>query len=296
MTASPTPPDGNTVDPGRPNIQDIGLNPRLHGNSRVPGERRPRFDLNAFTRAIEQGDIAYLLARYAPGAAIHIIDPDNPPASPRTLRGTPAIHAWLLNSSAKDLDLHVTNFVRGGDCVAFTARWHYEDGTEVLATSTAAVHDGLIGSQHTVVVHDKHQNPPGGPSTTTALLESIERSYRSMPHPPREQDRIDWIADFGNRGRVKRDNDVILCRDGFELSVAAGGGTHSSPRTLVENSDERPGPDTVSYDYPGPYSAVEVLPYGAVPPHWTEYRHDDLFANVPINMVRDLIRQHGGQA
>ena len=109
-------------------------------------------------------------------------------------------------------------------------------------------------------------------------------------------DRIDWIANFGNRGRVKRDNDIILCRDGFELSVVAGGGTHSRPRTLRENSDENPGSDTVSYNYPGPYSAVDVLPYGGVPPHWTQYREDDLFAYVPVAIVRDLIQQHGGQA
>lgn len=89
---------------------------------------------------------------------------------------------------------------------------------------------------------------------------------------------------------------MILCRDGFELSVVAGGGTRSSPRTLRQNSDEMPGGATVSYDYPGPYSAVDVLPYGDVPPHWTPYREDDLFANVPVGFVRDLIRQHGGQA
>lgn len=153
MTTSTTQPDGNTVHPERPNLRDKRLHSRLPNDSRVRSERRPRFDLNAFSQAIEQCNINYQLARYAPDADIHIIDPDNPPASPQTLRGTRAIHAWLLDSSANELDPHVIHLADGGDRIAFTTQWRREDGTQALASSTAALQDGLISAQRTIVVH-----------------------------------------------------------------------------------------------------------------------------------------------
>jgi hypothetical protein len=132
-------------------LDTIPLNPRLHGKSRVPGQKAPAFDLNAFSQALEQCDVNYQLARYAPDANIRIVDPNHPPAAPRTVRGAQAIHAWLLDATARNLDLHVTHLVDGADRVAFTACWHYEDGTDVVATSTAELHNGLITTQLTIL-------------------------------------------------------------------------------------------------------------------------------------------------
>jgi hypothetical protein len=111
-------------------VHELRLNPRLHGKSRVPGQQAPAFDLNAFGRALEQRDVDYQLTRYAPDADIRIVDPNNPPATPRTVRGAQAIHAWLLDASTGEVDLHVTHLVDGGDRVAFTQCRHHQDGTE----------------------------------------------------------------------------------------------------------------------------------------------------------------------
>jgi hypothetical protein len=132
-------------------VVELRLNPRLHGKSRVPGQQAPRFDLNAFSRALAQRDVDYQLARYAPDAEIRVVDPNNPPTAPRTVSGAPAIHAWLLDASAREVGLHVTHLVDGGDRVAFTACWQHEDGTEVESASTAELHNGLITTQHTIL-------------------------------------------------------------------------------------------------------------------------------------------------
>jgi hypothetical protein len=153
VTATPRAPlnDNDTVHVDREMVDELRLNPRLHGKSRVPGQQAPRFDLNAFSRALEQRDVDYQLTRYAPDADIRIVDPNNPPGAPRTLRGAQAIQAWLLDASAREVDLHVTHLVDGGDRVAFTQCWQHEDGTEVVATSTAELQNGLITTQHTIL-------------------------------------------------------------------------------------------------------------------------------------------------
>ena len=150
MIATPTTPlNGNTGGGGRGAVKEILLNPHLHGKSRVPGQTAHAFNLDAFIRAVEQRDIDYQLARYAPDADIRIIDPNHPPATPRTLHGAQAIRAWLSNASSHDL--RVTHLVDGGDRIAFTEHWHHDDGTDVVATSTAELQDGVITTQHTIL-------------------------------------------------------------------------------------------------------------------------------------------------
>lgn len=155
MTSSHTP--VNTQLPGANHQAPwaLPLNPRIHGSSRVAGPHDDAFDLNAFSWALEQHDVDYQLAHYAPDADIRIVDPDNPPAAPRTLVGRPAIHAWMVDSVTHDLDLHVTHLVDGGDRVAFTEQSHYQDGTHALTTSTAELEHGLITTQHTILVWEQ---------------------------------------------------------------------------------------------------------------------------------------------
>lgn len=135
---------------------DLLLDPRTHGRGRVPGPKLTGFNLLAFVQALEERDVAYQSARYAPDADVRIVDPDNPPSAPQRLHGRPAIHAWLLHASTRDLDLQVTHLVDGGDRVAFTERWHHQDGTAAVATSTAEIEDGLITMRHTIIVWDHY--------------------------------------------------------------------------------------------------------------------------------------------
>ena len=123
-------------------LHEMGLNPRTHGEGRVPDQQEPTFDLDAFGHALEQRDPAYQLARYATDADIRVVDPDNPPAAARVMHGTPAIRTWLLASKGHDHDVEVTHLVDGGGRVAFTQRWHDHNGTAVLSTSTAELQNG----------------------------------------------------------------------------------------------------------------------------------------------------------
>ncbi len=152
MTTTPALDDGQVLRTDTRGPREIALNPRTHGRGRVPGRTRPRFDLDTFGRALERHDTDYQLSCYAPEADIRIVDPDNPPRAPRLVRGSAAVRDWLLHNSAGELDLRVTHKVDGGDRIAFTERWHYQDGIEGQATSTAEVEDGLITTQHTILV------------------------------------------------------------------------------------------------------------------------------------------------
>ena len=133
---------------------DIELDPQIHGKSRVPGPRTVGFDLLEFGRALEERDIEYQASRYALDAEIRIVTPDNPPSAPQTMHGRAAIYAWLLHASTRDLGLRVIQLVDGGDRVAFSERWHHQDGTTAVASSIAEIDDGLITVRDTVLVWD----------------------------------------------------------------------------------------------------------------------------------------------
>jgi hypothetical protein len=135
---------------------ELRLDPHVHGKGRVPGPGLPGFNLLAFGQALKERDLAYQIAHYAPDADVRIVDPDNPPSAPQRLHGRPAIRAWLLHASTRDLGLQVTHLVDGGDRVAFTERWHHQDGTSVVATSTAEIEYGLITMRHTILVWDQY--------------------------------------------------------------------------------------------------------------------------------------------
>jgi hypothetical protein len=113
------------------------------------------FDLLAFGHALEERDIAYQASQYAPGAEKLIVDPDNPPSAPQLVRGRADIQAWLQQASVWNRGLHVTHLIDGGDRVGFTERWHHQDGTTAVASSTAEIEDGLISMRHSVLVWDR---------------------------------------------------------------------------------------------------------------------------------------------
>jgi hypothetical protein len=133
---------------------ELRLHPQIHGRSRVPGPEVTGFNLLDFTHAMEERDIDYQASRYAPEAAMLIIDPDNPPSAPQLLLGRPAIHAWLLHTDTCRLELRVTDLVDGGDRMGFTERWRHQDGTSAVATSTVEIDHGLLTMRHTILVWD----------------------------------------------------------------------------------------------------------------------------------------------
>ena len=114
---------------------------------------------------------------------------------------------------------------------------------------------------------------------------------------------FDQIAQFGNHDRSITPN-RITCADGFTLSVIAGPGAYCSPRPALLDSL----PDGLVSDapknYPGPYTAVEVGFPSKRPEPWGEWsqRAEDeesptatVYGYVPVEMVRALIENHGGE-
>lgn len=109
------------------------------------------FDLVGFGRAMRTGDLGYLLARYAGDADVRITT-DAAECTPRIVSGTGAISTWLHECAASDPTPTVSHLVDGGDRVSFTQQWHNADGTAALALSTAELLDGLITTQHTILI------------------------------------------------------------------------------------------------------------------------------------------------
>ena len=88
----------------------------------------------------------------------------------------------------------------------------------------------------------------------------------------------------------------IVCADGFTVSVQASKYHYCSPRSKWDGRPE---------DWSGPYTHVEVGFPSEIPEpwqKWLEYCESDykptetVYARVPVEMVRDLIAFHGGEA
>jgi hypothetical protein len=87
-------------------------------------------------------------------------------------------------------------------------------------------------------------------------------------------------------GKTYSNNPVIVCKNGTELSVQASHFHYCTPKM---NNDQ----------FHGSYTHVEVgFPTSSPPDSWSEFRvsgNDDIFARVPVQMVRDYIESHGGE-
>jgi len=106
-------------------------------------------------------------------------------------------------------------------------------------------------------------------------------------------DRIDRII-TGGTGRLPR---KIRLTDEAVISVHAGPGAYCTPRPQYYGRGDAPA------DFAGPYTALEVFLVAplALPEGWERYYEgepDDtgvLCANVPVDEVRALVVEHGGE-
>jgi len=110
------------------------------------------FDLTTFARSLLRADLDLQIAAYADGAELRIVNPDNPPRLPRTLRGKSEIEAWLRSEPAQRVVVQVSNLIEDGERIAFTEVRRYSDGGHEIAASTAELYDGLITRQLTILV------------------------------------------------------------------------------------------------------------------------------------------------
>ena len=101
-----------------------------------------------------RADLDLQIAAYADHAELRVINPDNPPRLPRTLKGKSQIEAWIRGEPAQRIVVQVSNLVEAGERIAFTEVRRYSDGGHEIAVSTADLADGLITRQLTVLVWD----------------------------------------------------------------------------------------------------------------------------------------------
>lgn len=110
--------------------------------------------LDSLRRAIETRDAKSLKAFYADDAVLTIIDSDNPPSKPRTIRGAKEIGAFLDDVYGREMTHRLEMGIVDGKTLAFVQGCQYGDGTRVIASSTAELGSHGIVKQTTVQAWD----------------------------------------------------------------------------------------------------------------------------------------------
>lgn len=112
------------------------------------------FDTEALRRGIEHRDADALLALYAPDAEYLVVDRDNPPSKPLSLRGRDAIGAYLRDVCGRDMTHRLTHVVADAEQAAFLQSCAYPDETRVLCAAVLELRDGRIVRQTGVQAWD----------------------------------------------------------------------------------------------------------------------------------------------
>jgi hypothetical protein len=113
------------------------------------------FDLEQFTRAIEERDASTQLAMYAPDASVTLTDRVSQPGSPRLLNGRTEIQTWVEDVCGRDMTHAVGHAVQDERGAAFTEACRYPDGTNVLCATVLELEHGLIARQVGVQAWDE---------------------------------------------------------------------------------------------------------------------------------------------
>ncbi len=114
-----------------------------------------RFDLESFTRAIEERDASTQLAMYSPQGEVTLIDKVTQPSSPRVLQGAGEIRGWLEDICGRDMTHRVQLAVQDARGAAFTEACRYPDGTSVACATVLELEDGLVKRQTVVQAWDE---------------------------------------------------------------------------------------------------------------------------------------------
>jgi len=114
-----------------------------------------KFQIETFTRAVEERDAAAQLAMYAPDAEVTLIDRISQPSAPRVLRGVEEIRAWVEDVCGRDMTHRVQHTVCDSSGAAFTEACSYPDGTAVACATVLELADGLVKRQTAVQAWDE---------------------------------------------------------------------------------------------------------------------------------------------
>lgn len=114
------------------------------------------FDLAAFKGAVESGwDLGALLPLYDQDAEYMTVDKNNPPSSPRVLKGRAAIGKYLQEAGSHGVVSRIDHAVPSDELVALTFNCRYPEGTRVLCNSMLELDDGLVIRQTDVQAWDE---------------------------------------------------------------------------------------------------------------------------------------------
>ena len=110
--------------------------------------------IEGLRKAVESRDSKSLKTYYADNATITIIDSDNPPSKPRTIKGASAIGAFLDDVYSRDMTHTVESGLLDGKHLAFVEGCRYADGTRVIASNMAEIGPKGIVNQTVVQAWD----------------------------------------------------------------------------------------------------------------------------------------------
>ena len=105
-------------------------------------------------KAVETRDAKSLKALYAANAILTIIDTDNPPSKPRTIKGAKDIGVFLDDVYGRDMKHTLEHGVVDGKHLAYLEGCSYPDGTHVIASTTAELGPNGIVKQTIVQAWD----------------------------------------------------------------------------------------------------------------------------------------------
>ena len=110
--------------------------------------------VSALKRAIEGRNSKALAGFYANDAVLRVIDSNNPPSKPNSIKGKKAISAYFSDVCGRDMTHKVEVGVSDGKRLAFTQRCAYPDGTKVFCSAMIALKGGKIAKQTVVQAWD----------------------------------------------------------------------------------------------------------------------------------------------
>ena len=105
-------------------------------------------------KAVETRDANSLKALYAANAVVTIIDKDNPPSKPRTIKGAKDIGSYLDDVYGRDMKHTIDQGFVDGKHLAFVEGCSYPDGTHVIASTMAELGPNGIVKQTIVQAWD----------------------------------------------------------------------------------------------------------------------------------------------
>jgi ketosteroid isomerase-like protein len=112
------------------------------------------FDASALKRAIESRDVTALLELYADDAEVELVDAENPPSSPRRVRGKAQLSEVLGDVYGRDMTHAVGPVSVDSDSIGYRVRCSYPDGLQVLCIAAAELRDGRIARETCVQAWD----------------------------------------------------------------------------------------------------------------------------------------------